>query len=81
LQVPGRDDVVPVPPDQFIIRGNIDALEHPEPVKPNDPAPPEMQRPRALKPHVVLRAHQVEGVARMQQLFARSPGSAAYALT
>ena len=142
LQVPGRDDVVPVPPDQFrewekeleaaenaglttirlpgitetipvsvargiadsicgplnspeppsppaapetatstapkpptiIIRGNIDALEHPEPVEPDGATPSEMERPRALKPHVVLRAHQVEGVARMQQLFARSPG-------
>ena len=142
LQVPGRDDVVPVPPDQFkewekeleaaenaglttirlpgitetipvsvargiadricgplnspeppsppaapktatstapkpptlIIRGNIDALEHPEPVEPDGAAPLEMERPRALKPHIVLRAHQVEGVARMQQLFARSPG-------
>ncbi len=61
-------------PPTLIIRGNIDALEHPEPAEPDCAAPLEMERPRALKPHIVLRAHQVEGVARMQQLFARSPG-------
>ncbi len=60
-------------PPTLIIRGNIDALEHPEPVEPDGSAPLEMERPRALKPHIVLRAHQVEGVARMQQLFTRSP--------
>jgi hypothetical protein len=61
-------------PPTLIIRGNIDALEHPAPVEPDCSAPLDMERPHALKPHIVLRAHQVEGVARMQQLFARSPG-------
>ena len=32
-----------------------------------------MERPAALKQEVELRAHQVEGIARMQQLFAQSP--------
>ncbi len=60
-------------PPTLKIRGNIGDLEHPEPVELDRSAPLEMVRPRALKPHIVLRAHQVEGVARMQQLFTRSP--------
>jgi hypothetical protein len=58
----------------LIIRGNIDALEHHETAAAVDPnGPKTMERPAALKLDVDLRAHQIAGVGRMQQLFAVSP--------
>ena len=66
--------ISPPKPPTLIIRGNIDLLEHPEPAEPGELVLAAMERPAALKKDVELRTHQIEGIARMQQLFARSPG-------
>ncbi len=73
----------PAKPDQaqqsakaptLILRGNIDAIEHPEaPSLGALTGPAELERPRQLNPEVKLRDHQVEGIARMQRLFLHSP--------
>jgi SNF2 family DNA or RNA helicase len=66
------------PPKQkaptLIIRGNIDALEHPESIDMvHADGPNTTERPSALKSDVVLRTHQIAGIGRMQQLFSASP--------
>lgn len=58
----------------LLIKGNINAIEHQETIGDGLPSgPAKMHRPGSLKPDVSLRDHQIEGVARLQQLFKASP--------
>lgn len=83
LQTPEPKTATPVGDDSdasqakrttLLIKGNIDAVEHQETISGRlDLRPTEMQRPGSLKADVGLRDHQIEGVARLQQLFDASP--------
>jgi hypothetical protein len=58
----------------LLIKGNIDAVDHQERRERRlEERKAEMHRPLSLKQGVVLRDHQIAGVARLQLLFSESP--------
>lgn len=81
LKDPGPGRPKPAAPDEpvrarptLLIKGNIEDVEHLETREHRlDSTNSTLHRPRSLKREVVLREHQVSGIARLQHLFAASP--------